>query len=100
MNTPSAPPPAHPSGAARARSPVVLRILNAVERLGNRLPDPITLFALFAVAVVLALRAVARLPGLVEYMLPLAKLRGRCIAIPCAPISHSSTSTARPFRKS
>jgi aminobenzoyl-glutamate transport protein len=59
MNTPSAPPPAHPSGAARARSPVVLRILNAVERLGNRLPDPVTLFALFAVAVVLVSWAAA-----------------------------------------
>lgn len=31
---------------------VLLRSLDAIERIGNRLPDPITLFALFAAAVV------------------------------------------------
>ena len=32
---------------------VLLRFLDAVERIGNRLPDPITLFALLALAVVI-----------------------------------------------
>ncbi len=32
----------------------LLRALDAIERVGNRLPDPITLFALFAVLVVVA----------------------------------------------
>jgi aminobenzoyl-glutamate transport protein len=35
-----------------ARKGAFLRFLDIVERVGNRLPDPITLFALFAVAVV------------------------------------------------
>jgi aminobenzoyl-glutamate transport protein len=33
---------------------LLLRMLDVVERVGNRLPDPITLFALFALLVVLA----------------------------------------------
>ncbi len=38
----------------------LLRVLDAVERVGNRLPDPITLFGLFALAVVVVSWIAAR----------------------------------------
>jgi aminobenzoyl-glutamate transport protein len=44
------------------RKGLVLRFLDAVERIGNRLPDPITLFALLALTVI-AISAFAALAG-------------------------------------
>src|SRR5574341_922946 len=37
----------------RARRSLLLKLLDMVERLGNRLPHPLTLFVLFAAAVLL-----------------------------------------------
>ena len=39
--------------AASAREPAITRFLHVVEWLGNALPHPVTLFALFSVGVVL-----------------------------------------------
>jgi aminobenzoyl-glutamate transport protein len=49
---PAAPPPAGPPAAPERRT--LLRVLDAVERWGNLLPDPVTLFALLALGAVLA----------------------------------------------
>jgi aminobenzoyl-glutamate transport protein len=43
-----------------ARPGRLVRVLDAVERIGNRLPDPMTLFAVFAVLVVIASAVAAR----------------------------------------
>lgn len=46
--------PAEPSEKRPAKRPSVFtRILNGIERVGNRLPHPITLFALFTLAIIL-----------------------------------------------
>lgn len=42
-------------------TPLVMRLLDGVERVGNRLPDPITLFLVFAFLVVLASRVTSSL---------------------------------------
>ncbi|HUF29093.1 MAG TPA: AbgT family transporter, partial [Gemmatimonadaceae bacterium] len=45
---------------APPRRPLSLRFFDGVERIGNKLPDPITLFALFAVLVILVSWIAAR----------------------------------------
>lgn len=52
-----------PPGSERARRGLVLRFLDGVERVGNKLPDPITLFALLALLVVIV-SAIAAAVGL------------------------------------
>ena len=45
---------------APPRRPLSLRFFDGVERIGNKLPDPITLFALFAVLVIVVSWIAAR----------------------------------------
>lgn len=53
-------PSTEPGAAAPARRPLSLRFFDGVERIGNKLPDPITLFALFALLVILVSWIAAR----------------------------------------
>lgn len=63
MEQPEAPGPGHDTATVdRPRSGVFAAFLNGVERLGNLLPHPVTLFALFAAGVVV-LSAVASALG-------------------------------------